>query len=177
MINSNMPDKISFLSATLLNFTRKPDGGNAQFSCSLSRPMCNAMGWAADIPEFVSGGKLDGDLAAHTLYLMPKDKELARHATELEISRVHKFRSVRLELENSRGQGHRTEIRFTVNFADVKGARKLEEYILTCGKSTATVKYTRQAVQEPLEGAAGNDEPWDSGDDEEGTASAARGLQ
>src|ERR1051326_1403215 len=137
-----MPDKVTFLSAQLLSFKRKPNGGSAQFSCSLSQPMCRAMGWAADIPEFVAGGKLDGDLAAHNLYLVPKDKELARHATELDINRVHKFKSIRLELENSRGQGHRTEIRFQVDFADVKGARKLEEYILTCGKSTATVTYT-----------------------------------
>src|ERR1051325_67888 len=152
-----MPDKVTFLSAQLLSFKRKPEGGSAQFSCSLSRPMCNAMGWAADIPEFVAGGKLDGDLAAHNLYLTPKDKELARHAMELEISRVHKFKSIRLELENSRGQGHRTEIRFQVDFADVKGARKLEEYILTCGKSTATVTYPRQAVQEPLESFGGQE--------------------
>src|SRR5690242_18201640 len=71
---NNMSDKVTFLSAQLLSFKRKPEGGSAQFSCSLSRPMCNAMGWADDIPEFVAGGKLDGDLAAHNLYLVPKDK-------------------------------------------------------------------------------------------------------
>jgi len=172
-----MPDKVTFLSAQLLSFKRKPEGGSAQFSCSLSRPMCSAMGWAADIPEFVAGGKLDGALAAHNLYLTPKDKELARYAIELEISRVHKFKSIRLELENSRGQGHRTEIRFQVEFADVKGARKLEEYILTCGKSTATVTYTRQAVQEPLEAIGGQGALPDDGDDEDAALGAAREIQ
>jgi len=169
-----MPDKVTFLSAQLLSFTRKPNSGKAQFSCSLSRPMCNAMDWAADIPEFVAGGKLDGDLAAHTLYLVPKDKQLAKHAVELEISRVHKFKSIRLELENSRGQGHRTEIRFQVDFSDVEGASKLEQYMLTCGKSTATVTYTRQAVQQPLESPAGQGAASGGGEDEESAQGAVR---
>ncbi len=173
-----MPDKVTFLSTQLLSFKRQPESGSAQFSCSLSRPMCNAMGWEIDIPEFIAGGKLDGDLAAHTLYLTPKDRTLAQqHAVELEISRVHKFRSIRLELENSRGVGYRTEIRFQVNFADVKGARKLEEYILTCGKSTATVTYTRQAVQETLQGAAGGEPLLSSGEDEEKGLGAKGGIQ
>jgi hypothetical protein len=172
-----MPDKVTFLSAQLLSFKRKPNGGSAQFSCSLSQPMCRAMGWIADIPAFVAKvERLDGDLAAHALYLVPKDRALERHAIELEITKVHKFKSVRLELEGSRGKGHRTEIRFQVDFADVKGARKLEEYILTCGKSTATVTYTRQAVQETLESPAG-DEPLLGDEDDDEALGASGGIQ
>lgn len=135
----------------MLSFTRKASGGKATFSSSLNSAVINKMGWA-EVPEAITGASLEGDLAASSLVLTPKDKELARHETQIEISRIAKFETVRLELEGKSGKGHRTELRFTAYFADPVACKKLEAYLLTCGKSTVTVSYTKQAEQDSLPG-------------------------
>lgn len=152
-----MAEKITFPSAVLLAFGRKFNaGGKASFSSSITDAQRKAMNWD-EIPECANGANLDGDLQASVLTLTPKDKELQRNAIELSISRVRNFQVVRLELEGKRDKGHRQELRFSVEFGDDKGARKLEEYMLTVGegKSTLAVSYTKQ---EQLE-MAGEAEP------------------
>lgn len=144
-----MAETITFTNAQLLSFSRKPEGGTARFSASLTDKVSSAMGWA-DIPECLTGAKLDGELTASTATLAPNEKELRKHQTELEISRVGHFETIRLELERSKGKGHRTELRFSVIFSDANGARKLEQYITSCGKSRVTVSYTKAAEQEEL---------------------------
>lgn len=146
-----MAEKIVFGGAQLLSFTRKASGGKATFSSSLNSAVINKMGWA-EVPEAITGASLEGDLAASSLVLTPKDKELARHETQIEISRVAKFETVRLELEGKSGKGHRTELRFTAYFADPVACKKLEAYLLTCGKSTVTVSYEKQPQQADLPG-------------------------
>lgn len=144
-----MPDKISFTSARLLSFSRKPTGGVAKFAASWNENVAKAMKWT-DIPECMTGASLEGELMAETCELKPTQAEMKKHAIELKINRVADFKTVRLELEKTKGKGHRTELRFDVTFTDMAGAKKLEQYIQTMGddgKGTLSVSYV---VQEEL---------------------------
>ena len=146
-----MADRLTFPMAELLSFKRTPDGGTAQFSSSITKAVASAMEWA-DIPECFTGGDLEGELAASTVELTPKDESLKRFAISLDTKLVYKFETVRRELEGKQGKGHRTELRFKVDFTDIKGARKLEEFMLTAGKCSVTVSYQKQARQGDLPG-------------------------
>lgn len=146
-----MAEKITFTAVQLRKFSRDSSGGKAEFSSSLTASIIKKMDWV-EMPECLTGGKLEGELNAISLDLEPKDEALRRHKIQLDISAVNKFNTVRLELEDSRGKGHRTELRFKVKFTDVKGAGKLEAYMLTCGKSTLVVSYEKQAQQADLPG-------------------------
>lgn len=146
-----MAEKITFTGVQLLGFGRDSKGGKATFSAGLNGVVQRAMSWG-EIPEFLTGGDLEGELSATVITLVPKEAELKRHETSIDVSKVSKFSSVRLELEGKKGKGHRTELRFTVTFSDQKGARKLEEYMQTCGKSSLIVSYEKQAVQADLPG-------------------------
>jgi threonyl-tRNA synthetase len=88
--------------------------------------------------------------------LLPKEEALKRHAIALDTNKVAKFELVRREIEGKKGKGHRQELQFTVWFQDIKGARKLEEYLLTCGKSTLSISYTKQPQQADLPGVEAN---------------------
>lgn len=146
-------EKLTFPTVTLLSFSRKPTGGKAVFSGSVTTAVARAMEWT-DIPECATSAALDGELSATQVELVPKDEALRRHAIILDTSKVAKFELVRREIEGKKGKGHRQELQFSVWFPDVKGARKLEEYMLTCGKSTLSVSYQKQAQQADLPGAA-----------------------
>ncbi len=144
-----MADRISFTSARLLSFSRKPTGGVAKFAASWNQKVADAMKWV-DPPECLTGASLEGDLAAELCELIPTESGMKKHALELKIQRVHDFKTVRLELEGKKGKGHRTELRFDVAFTDTAGAKKLEQYIQTMGddcKGTLSVSYV---VQEAL---------------------------
>ena len=144
-----MAEKIVFTGATLQSFTRKSTGGSIKFTAAFTDQVARAMSWA-DVPECLTGATLDGDLHAQTLILSPNEKELRKHECEIEVSRVFRFQTVRMELEGKRGKGHRTELHFTALFSDPNGARKLEQYIISCGKSRVTVSYTKAAEQPEL---------------------------
>jgi hypothetical protein len=107
------------------------------------------MGWE-EMPECVNGGKLTGDLAARNISLTPVDEALAKHAFDLETQRVHKFTVVRLELDGQKGKGTRLEVRFKVDFSDLIGCRKLEEYLMVAHKSSVKIEYAPAAVQEEM---------------------------
>lgn len=146
-----MSEKLTFTGVELLGFSRDSEGGKAKFSSSLTSSVIKKMGWG-EIPEFVTGTSLEGELAAGSVELVPKEQELQRHQIQLDTRQVSKFNTVRLELEGKQCKGHRTELRFIVLFQDTKGARKLEEYMLTCKKSTLVVSYEKQAQQADLPG-------------------------
>ncbi len=146
-----MAEKITFTSVQLRKFSRDSSGGKAEFSSSLTSSIIKKMDWV-EMPECLTGGSLEGELNAINLELEPKDEGLKRHKIQLDIATVNKFHTVRLELEDSKGKGHRTELRFKVKFTDIKGAAKLEAYMLTCGKSTLVVSYEKQAQQADLPG-------------------------
>lgn len=144
-----MAASIAFTNVQLLSFSRKSTGGTASFSASLTAPVIKAMQWA-ELPECQTGAGLDGDLAAHQVELTPKEPELQKHAMTLDCKRIHKFTVTRLEIEGKKGKGHRFELRFEVSWPDPNGAQKLEQFIISCGKSILKVHYTKQAVQETL---------------------------
>ncbi len=140
-----MSDKLTFTGAVLESFSRNGNGGKAKFSCGLNQKVMQSMGWV-EIPECLTGASLEGELHATACELVPSEAQLKKHGIDLTISEVSKFESIRLEIEGKKGKGHRTELRFVVAFPDIKGARKLEEYMLTIGegKSSLTVSYTKQ---------------------------------
>lgn len=143
-----MPSKVTFTSARLESFKRSPEGGVAQFASSWNQKVADALNWKEEMPEFMAGANLDGDLHATTCELIPSESELKRHGIEIEINRVTKFEVVRLELEGKKGKGTRTELRFKVHFTDKAGGKKLEQYMLTIGegKGSLTVSYQKQEV-------------------------------
>jgi hypothetical protein len=138
-------ESITFPSAVLLSFSRKPKGGVAHFSSSLTKDVLNKMQWA-DIPDCMKGAKLDGDFTARTLVLTPQQDELKKHTLELDIDTVGKFETVRLELESSKGKGSRAELRFEVGFSAKDTAALLESFMCTIGeaKGKCTVSYMKQ---------------------------------
>ena len=148
-----MAEKLQFSSVELDKFSRSKDGTAAKFRASLNAAVIGKMGWT-EIPECLTGADLEGDIVAISLELIPDEKLLTKHACQLDLAQINAFKTVRLELEGKKGKGHRTELRFTVTSQDPQAARKLELYMLTCGKSKLLVSYEKQAQQEPLPGAA-----------------------
>ena len=98
-----MAEKLTFTGVQLLGFSRDAKGGKATFSAGLNGQVQRQMGWG-EIPEFLTGGDLEGELAATSIILVPKDAELKRHETQIDVSKVAKFLSIRLELEGKKGK-------------------------------------------------------------------------
>ena len=93
---------------------------------------------------------------------------------QIKTQKIGKFETVRLEIEGTKsGKGHRTELRLTVWYTDAKGARLLEEYIQTAGKSSLSVSYEKQAQQADLPGVEKDDDAQGSLDDEADTGCVA----
>jgi hypothetical protein len=146
-----MADRLQFPTAELLKFSRKKEGGTAQFSSSITKAVMQTMEWT-EIPDCATGCTLDGELAASNLTLTPKDEALKRFACDLDVNLVNSFVTVRRELEGKQGKGHRTELRFIAHFQDIEGARKLEEFLMTANKCSVTISYQKQAKQVYLPG-------------------------
>ena len=147
-----MAEKLTFTSVQLDKFGRNDKGVHADFSASLNSAVIQKMGWT-EIPECLTGADLEGEITAISLELIPSDKELRKHAIELDLSKLHSFQTVRRELEGKKGKGYRTELRFKLSSQDVNGCRKLESYYLTANqKAQLTVAYEKAAVQEQLPG-------------------------
>lgn len=145
-----MAEKLRFTNCELVKFAY----GNkktARFSCSLSNAVMEAMKWT-EVPEWVTGGSLEGLLNASVMSLVPKQDSMKRHAMDLSISKIDRFQSVRLEIEGKRGKGHRQVLFFDVTISDEKGMRKLEELKSAVDVSTITVSYEPQPVQQDLPG-------------------------
>ena len=150
-------EKLTFTTVELVSFGRSRKGGKAIFASSLNANVQKKMGWA-EIPESITASNLEGDLAATVITLEPKEPELKKHAFSLDVQRVHRFQSVRLELEGTKNKGHRTEIRFLVEFSDPTGCKKLEAYMQTANKSSMQVSYEKQVVQEEIPEVMATDE-------------------
>ena len=149
--------EITFTGAVLNSFSRDHNGGTAQFTANLTLPVCKAMSWLDKagnpaVADFLTGAKPDGELHATGMTLRSKEGDLAQYEIEFSVSKVHSFNFVRRELEGARGKGHRFELRFKVDFADLTGARYLEEYMVSAGdsKGTLTVRHDPKAKQDEL---------------------------
>ncbi len=64
--------KLSFTSCQLLKISRDSGGGRATFSSSLSSGIMKALNWV-EMPECLTGGKLEGELAAMQIELTPSN--------------------------------------------------------------------------------------------------------
>jgi hypothetical protein len=146
-----MAEKLTFTSVELIKFTRDKNATKATFSAGFSSDVIAKMGWT-EIPECLTGGSLEGELAVTALVLTPNDAGLKRHMMDLEGAMIHSFATVRLELEGKRGKGHRTELRFVVTSQDQNAARKLEQYIISCGRSKMSISYEPAPKQGDLPG-------------------------
>src|SRR5690242_12867265 len=113
-----MAERVTFTSVQLLGFQRNANGGTANFSSSLTENVMRALDWS-EVPECMIKASPEGELDATVVELKPNDKALSRHAITLECKSIEAFQVVRVELEQSRGKGHRMELRFTVHFTDM----------------------------------------------------------
>lgn len=151
-----MPE-ITFTSCVLRSFSRNHNGGEAQFSASLTIPVCEAMKWTnangtPAVSDFLTGAKPEGELHGSSMTLRSKEGDLAEYEIGIDISKVHGFELVRRELPTSRGKGHRFELRFKVTFADLTACRFLEEYMVAAGdsKGSLIVRHEAKAKQGTL---------------------------
>lgn len=145
-----MSDTLTFTGVSLKSFSRNSNHGSVTFAGNYpTKHICDEMGWGGMNPGQLST-KLEGDLNATHAILKPKEQGLAKHKVEIDITSLHSFQGIRLELEGHKGKGHRLEIRFQADFADTAGCAALEEYMVTVGeaKSTLTVSYVKQAAME-----------------------------
>lgn len=145
-----MSEKLTFTSVELDKLGRNNKGAWGTFSASLNSAVMKKMNWI-EIPECLTGGDLEGEIACISLHLAPNDGP--RGGIDLELARVTDFKTVRRELEGKNGKGHRTELRFRVICQDMQGAAKLEQYKMSnLGKSKLEVSFEKQAKQEDLPG-------------------------
>jgi hypothetical protein len=147
-----MPQKVKFTSAQIKSFGRSvKKGGYAKVEFGLTLAISQAMGWG-ELAGWQHGANLDGDLAASSFEVIPKEKENAKHAVQLGVSRLSGFTATRQELEGKRGKGTRWTVQFDVAFQDGTGCRQLEGYMLSCDKAEIRVSYEKQPKQEIIPG-------------------------
>lgn len=141
-----MSQQIQFNRVVLNSFSRDGKCGTASFTAQLTDAIIKTMKWEP-CPESFTGGDPEGELAAKQAGLVPSEKALSMHRCVLSIQTVYKFEIVRRELEGKRGKGHRFDLKFKVDFDDLKGCKKLEQYMLTLSgaEGSLTVQYEKQA--------------------------------
>lgn len=147
-----MAEKLTFVGLEFDGYHKKRKGlvTVADVRCDLSGPILEKMEWK-EAPECYTGGGLEGDVAAAELDVIPSDRTLVGHAINLKGIRLHHFRTVRLEAKESRGKGHRTELRFKVTTGDPEAGTKLEQFFSTAvAKSQLKVTWEKQPKQEGL---------------------------
>lgn len=141
---------ILFSSATLLEFGRNQTGGWIKYRTDLSEKICEGMGWRRP-DDKETKVTLEGELFAKVLLMTPKEREFAKHALELQVTKASAFVATRKELEKSRGKGHRHELTFQVEFSGEGIAGKLEQYLLTCGGQKGAVKISYDPQPKQME--------------------------
>ena len=152
-----MPQKVRFTSAQLKSFGRSvKKGGFAKIEFGLTLAISQSMGWG-ELADWQHGANLDGDLAASSFELIPKESENKKHAVQLGVCKINNFVATRREIEGKRGKGTRWTVQFDVSFQDGVGCAQLEGYMLTCDKSEVRVSYEKQPEQAELPGTEAED--------------------
>lgn len=147
-----MSERLTFTSVVVESFTKTPNGVTANCSASLTKDVIENMAWT-EIPECMTGAELEGEIVCISLSVTPNDSALSKHAYDLDMAQLFKFKTVRLEIKNKRGVGHRTELRFKVKTQDPQAARKMELYMtLGDAKSKMKISYEKPAKQTELPG-------------------------
>ena len=152
-----MPQKVKFTSAQLKSFGRSvKKGGFAKIEFALTLAISQSMGWG-EMQDWQHGANLDGDLAASSFEIIPKEPENKKHALQLGVCRISGFTATRREIQGKRDKGTRWTVQFDVSFQDGTGCSQLESYILTCDKSEVRVSYEKQPKQTELPGTQEED--------------------
>lgn len=144
-----MANKIQFKNAVLLGISRNGQTSTAKFACLFDAAVIKAMEWE-DVADKITSAKLEGELNATHLELVPNEKELRSHAIDLDISQTSGFQAIRLELDGLKGKGHKKELRFTVTSVSDTAMQTLEGYIVAMGegKGRLNISYEKQAQLE-----------------------------
>jgi hypothetical protein len=144
--------RVKFTSAQLKRFGRSvKKGGFAKIEFSLTQAICQSMGWG-EMQDWQHGANLDGDMAASSFEIIPKENENKKHAVQLGVARVAGFTATRREIEGERGKGTRWTVQFDVSFQDGTGCSQLEGFMISCDKAEVRVSYEKQPVQEEIPG-------------------------
>ena len=145
---------ITFPGEILRSFSRDKSSTTLVFSVEMTKAIAKAMEWGDDLPDAALGCKMEGRLAGGSFVLSPKDGKQGKlpgtESQEMDCtsSSCGGFQIVRRELEQSRGNGHRHELRFKIVTGDLDAAMKAEVWITGIGDAKATLKldYAAKAV-------------------------------
>lgn len=134
-----------------------------KMSAKLTEKVCEQMGWVQEygegksasriigVADFLGTAKPKGALAAQYLELTPSDREMEKHAVNLDISRVDAFEVVCREEKGQRGKAQIQELHFVVAVQGTARLKKIESYCAAVGigkqanTSIAVVAYEKQA--------------------------------
>jgi len=143
-----MAPSIGFRGAFIRNvhIVNPPEGEKytrAYVSSDFTDTVQNKMDWGG-VDESVTSAKLKGKLLAINLILTPADKELKKHALDLDIKTVSNFEVVGMKGKD--GETMRRELRFTVDSAAADAGAFLENYVNKLGREPGFMKvsYTKQ---------------------------------
>ena len=138
--------QLVFQNAVLRKIERDAESGKLYFSASLTAAVSKAFGWD-EPPEGASSLKMEGELTGGNLILSPREAGITIQV-DCGFSTIGHFEIARLETENSRGKGHRNELRFVVKFGGIDTAAKAEGWLTKVGESKAElrVNYSKQAT-------------------------------
>ena len=155
-----MANTITFAGAVLRSISRDKNSCTLQFSAEMTAAVAKALDWGEELPDAAVGCKMEGRLAGGSFVLTPKEGKQASlpgtqaHEMQANVSTVGSFQVVRRELEQSRGKGHRRELRFKVESGELDIAMKAEEWITSIGDGKATLKLayaSKATTEEPAE--------------------------
>ena len=155
-----MANTITFAGAVLRSISRDKSSCILQFSAEMTAAVAKALDWGDELPDAAVGCKMEGRLVGGSFVLTPTQGRQASlpgtqaHEMQMNISSVGSFQVVRREIEQSRGKGHRRELRFRLDSGDPDAAMKAEEWITSIGDTKATLKVTyasKATTEEPGE--------------------------
>lgn len=157
--------QITFTGAVMHGFSRDKNSCVMTFSANMTAAVAKAMEWG-DVPDAALGTKMEGRLAGGSFILTPAEGKQQRLAgteaqeMQAESSSCGSFQIVRRELEASRGNGHRRELRFKIESGDLDAAMKAEAWITSIGDTKASLKLSFSAkatAEEPEEESEGDE--------------------
>jgi hypothetical protein len=136
--------QLIFNQAVLRKLERDAESGKLHFSAALTARVAQAMSWG-ELPEGATGAKMEGELVGGNFVLTPKEAGITMQM-DCSFSTIGHFEIIRMETENSRGKGHRNELRFIVRFGGMDVAAKAEAWLVKAGeaKSELRVNYSKQ---------------------------------
>lgn len=163
-----MASTINFSSAFIRTVSMALDEGTKRIrinvSASLTKEVREKMEWleptkpkgnGRTIDDAATSIDLEGELQGRTMTLKPNDKELQRHACEIEVSEVGKFCLVTVK-EN---ESTRKELRFQILTTQRGALGKIEKYTDAVGQAKAELRISHVKQEElPLGDVTASDQ-------------------